>query len=186
MNSIRSRMQTQRDSSVIIRTGLVAAMSGLVTAAGFASEDALKARFVPGPATYDTSIGTALYVIAVSALAALYLAVALEVRRRPRARGFSAALIGASLAAVVFFGWLSVLGAQFFWAADPSDSTREPITFGLLSFAAYAGPAVASLVAALLTRFTASRRLSVFLGPLAVLAVTTTAVTVLAVHQRVS
>ena len=48
---------TRKSTQTLRRVGLVAAMSGLIVGAGFASEYALAAHFITGPATYETLPG---------------------------------------------------------------------------------------------------------------------------------
>jgi len=142
MSTHTDRRNTTR---TLRRVGLVAAVSGLIVAAGFASEYALAAHFITGPATYETLPGVVAYVGAVLALAALMAAVGAESRRGVGRRGFDVSLIAVSAVGVLFFGWLSLLGAQFAAGA----ATDETGYTWLLYLAAFAAPAFASLVAAI-------------------------------------
>ena len=136
---------TRTTTQPLRRAGLIAAASGLIVGAGFASEYALAAHFITGPATYETLPGVVLYIGAVLALAVLLAVIAVESRRGVGRRGFDVSLIAVSAAGVLFFGWLSLLGAQFAAGAagDETGSTW------LLYLAAFAAPAFASLVAAI-------------------------------------
>ena len=158
-------------AAVIRRTGLVAATSGAITAAGFASDYALAAHFITGPARFETAPGVAIYIAAVAALFALYWAAAAELHRDPSRRRFAAGLVAVSTAAVLLFGGFAVLGAQFYWTASLA-SPGEVVTFGLKSFASYAGPAVGSLVASILLVRSGVRARPVLLPALVGVAVT--------------
>lgn len=173
-----------RSGSVVARSirrvGLVAAASGLIVAAGFASEYALVAHFIVGSPTYDTMPGILIYVAAVIALAVLIGVVGAEIEGGSQNRGLAGWLIGVSAAGALFFGLLSTLGAQF-WAGSRNSDQAETVVAGLLYFVSFAGPAIASLVAAIVIFGHGSRLPTAWLPSLLVLAVVAVSVLVLVV-----
>ena len=170
-----------RAGSLAKRVGLVAASAGVITVAGLASDYAVwapsRSEFSQA-VTIDTVVGTVIFVVAVAALAALHSASAMELRREPDQRGLVAGLVAVSIAGVIFFAWVAILGAQFFAAAGTGDE-GELITFALLSFVAYAAPAVGSLAASVVSARNSTGRRPAFAAPLVVLAVVALAVIVL-------
>ena len=172
--------QTRETAARSVRqVGLVAAAAVLIVAAGFASEYALAAHFIVGSPTYDTLPGILVYVTAIVALAAVVGAVGLEVGRGSQNRGLAGWLIGVSAAGTLFFGLLSILGAQFF-AASSSADRLDTVATGLEYFASFAGPAVASLVAAITIFSRGSRLGSAWLPSVLVLTVVTASVIIVA------
>lgn len=166
------------DSRLVRQLGVAAAAPGLIVAAGFASESALAAHFIVGSPTYDTLPATLVYVAAVLALAAVIGVVGAEGRIAAPDRGLSIWLIASSAILTVFFGLLSILGAQF-WAASRDAGPAETAVACLLYFASFAGPAIASLASAVLIFGRRTHPLPVWLPSLIFLAVVGASVLVL-------
>jgi len=170
-----------RAGLVVKRVGLATATAGLITVAGFASDYAVWApsrEAFSEAVTGGTAAGSVVFGVAVVLLAALHWAAAKELRRAPEQRGLVVSLVAVSIGGVVFFTWVAVLGAQFFAAAGTDDESQFA-TFALLSFVAYAAPAVGSLAASVVSARNSTGRRPAYAAPLVVLAVVALAVIVL-------
>ena len=180
-------MSARREGAVVrgvTTAGLGLAVAGAVVVATFASEETV-ARLAICETPARASLAPYAYVGASLALALLYWAASAAARRGAPRRGLATVLIVVSVVGIVFSGWIASLAVGF-WSAAGQPSTPEIVRVGILFVIAFVGPAIASLVAAILVGVAGSRAIPVLLPPIAVLVVTAASAGVLVLSLVVS
>ena len=166
-----------RVARVAVGAGLVVAASLAIVVAGFASEGALLTRWVVGGPEEAPVVQLGLYGGGLLALAAVYGAAARSARRTPPRRALAGWLAGVSSAGLLVFTFVALLGLGF-WSAARDAGAVETGFVGVLFFVALAGPAVASLISAILMTVSRHRPIVAAMPPLVLLAATGTSVLV--------
>jgi len=169
-----------------IALGVVVAVTAALLVASFATEEALVAPFILCQPPFQPVIDPLTYVSGIVTLTLLFWAASGLARRHPARRGFARWLVGISIAAILFFGLLALVGLGF-WSSAREVTAGETVLAGVLFFIALAGPAIASLFASILLLADATRPMPpVIVPPLAFIGVTATSLGALWLSSAIS
>ncbi|SDZ32293.1 hypothetical protein SAMN05216554_3266 [Herbiconiux ginsengi] len=167
--------------------GLVVLSALGIVIGGFAAEQTLVVQFAlcrPALEPFDEPF---VYSAAIATLAAVFAVAGWLVRRDPLRWGFAGWLVAVACGGVLCFGWVSLLGVGFWGMSREEASTGESWWgMGLLFLIALAGPALASLAAAISVLAVRSPRVSALLPACVFLLGTGVSIAVLALHSAAS